>query len=1023
MRLDMPRNWQEIASDDMSGGITDYVDNAKPNQSALIENFMISRDRGLIVRDGSDQWNEAPLPNSLEALQLFQLEEYIFAYTNDGDIYWTLDTGIENWTQIQTAADIGADWGGDFFKVGDSTLYIVPDPAIQAVEPWDKIKCVVTETINNGAGINVINAITEVEPDTGLSYFRFEFVYYTDNPKTFTWTSSLTTILDNGLAGQGPWEVWLDDTQLVSPHIEPVIDTVTDGTTTLDFTASGNTDFGYRPIYLNRVKPFIDSTFNGSLSVSKFSGHLYLALYPDDRSWSANPSDVFSDQPDVYQIDNKRLPLRKIYLLYDPDTDTTTPKCTSAQLPNCDVTAYPADGGSGVGDESKQYLYEAYARHTYYALVEGEPRLFIVDGPSKVIQYLTQYEPSPSNPVKVSGRLLPRIQYNVEIYPLEELDFRFFRTQQNGTVPTLVNAIDGTLGLIYGNWANQWGTLNPDLESAWNTGDGDQKGLFYFINQDTGSTDEERRRDVALDADILGNEESYDATTDFGYINIPQGPYFFTVSNQIGYYADIFKLKNRVYQSIYGVPHANIAISFLDFDDGITGINTFRDKAIVFTRESVWRMEGVRGLDGRGSISQRLVSDEFGAISNQTIIRTNYGLFFFARTGICYTDGFKTLRVSEQLFDSYYEMIQDVDYIRGIYHESEQRIHWAVKYKNKTYWLILNLRFGISPEMPMTLCTGVDWLDIPDDEVNPATLVDRFDPRVSHVNETDQRILRHTKTYINVHDSQYTYDRYPIEFPMQVPIVFDWKSQAHSMGSKRHRKWVSNCMLTMRETGDNGVSLQPVGYNDLGDTARLCGACWSYGKMEYGDPEQMYGNPDATYAVHKQVSFKRMFPEGSVRATYKQVGIKSLYVVGLKSDDDGLGIYTSVVNAGIYRTYITIPQPLAVAASRMLVSVAAVTDNSGQFGIKLPKIRGEVFYPIHKVVDNTTSFDVYIDPDYDQDSSQTLTNIEWAIGEIRLAERIGLDSYSLRYTVIGDRTHGEYQTEDGASQGDGNAPS
>jgi len=331
----------------------------------------------------------------------------------------------------------------------------------------------------------------------------------------------------------------------------------------------------------------VDSTYNGALSVSKFSGHLYLALYPNDRTWAANPSDQFSDQPDVYQPDNKRVGLRKIYLLYDADTQETIPKCTSAQLPNCDVAAYQDDSDAATNNEANQYIYEAYARHTYYALVEGEPREFIVDGPSRLFSYLTDWEPSATHPVKVAGRLLPRVQYDTEIYPLDEIDFRFFRSQQNGEVRTLVNAIPGTLGLIYNNWANGWGSLDPDLAARWDTGDGNNKGLFYLINQVDGATDADKRVDENSDESIVGNEEAYDATTDFGYINVPEGPFYFVVSNQIGYYADIFKLKNRVYQSIYGTPHANIAISFLDFDDGITGINTFRDKAIVFTLESV----------------------------------------------------------------------------------------------------------------------------------------------------------------------------------------------------------------------------------------------------------------------------------------------------------------------------------------------------------------------------------------------------------------------------------------------------
>jgi hypothetical protein len=83
MELDMPRQWQEQSTDNLSGGITDYVDNAPPSQSAIIENFVITRDRGIRVRDGSGIWSVTypNLPGQRKVLQLFQLEEYIFAYT------------------------------------------------------------------------------------------------------------------------------------------------------------------------------------------------------------------------------------------------------------------------------------------------------------------------------------------------------------------------------------------------------------------------------------------------------------------------------------------------------------------------------------------------------------------------------------------------------------------------------------------------------------------------------------------------------------------------------------------------------------------------------------------------------------------------------------------------------------------------------------------------------------------------------------------------------------------------------
>jgi hypothetical protein len=126
--------------------------------------------------------------------------------------------------------------------------------------------------------------------------------------------------------------------------------------------------------------------------------------------------------------------------------------------------------------------------------------------------------------------------------------------------------------------------------------------------------------------------------------------------------------------------------------------------------------------------------------------------------------------------------------------------------------------------------------------------------------------------------------------------------------------------------------------------------------------------------------------------------------------------YTSTVKTGVYRTYVTIPCSLAEAAAYM---ESNSPDASGQFAVKIPGIRGSRWNVVHKVVDNTTHFDAFIEPDKDTDEGQVVDNIDWALGYIRTQERIDLDHYTLRYTMIGERTHGGYQNTDGASEGDG----
>jgi hypothetical protein len=1021
MELDMPRQWQEQSTDNLSGGITDYVDNAPPSQSAIIENFVITRDRGIRVRDGSGIWSVTypNLPGQRKALQLFQLEQYIFAYTDDGDCYWTFDDGSAPWTQIQTTADISNKYGSDYLTVTSSgkPLYWIPDDTVQSVG-FARIAFEIRMNVTVGAGIDTWSLTVGTDGASITDYFIMEIFHFTDNPLNIIWTNVETAALQAGLTNNGrlPWTV-ADDTVILNETAHPNIPITLPSELVALANTSGTHLYQreYHPIYFYRLKAFYDISHQGVLSVSKFSGHLYLSMFPDDRTYTPNDDDLNSTQPDVWPVQNKRLGLRKIYLLYDPVTQTATPRLTSAQMPPIDIAA-EAQLGTDVGLDSNNYIYEGYCRHTYEALVEGEPRQFIVDGPSTQVAWPTDFtitnnKGDLTNP-KIAIRILPRVGYDQELYPLDEMTVNFFRTTNNQTIPYLVNTKQADQGLRYIDWA---GSYSPsfELEQKWDTGESEEgedpatafRGLFYNLDADDPI-------DNFPDTLIDGNEEAYDSTTSFGYTTVPQGPYFFTVSNQVGYYADIFKLKNRVYQSIYGIPHATTSISFLDFDDGITGIATFRDRAIVFTRESTWRMEGLRGLDGRGSITQRLISDEFGTISNQSIVLTNYGLFFLSRTGICYTDGFKCLRVSEQIFETYFTWIEDVDYIRGFYHESDQKVYWALRFNQKTWWLVMDLRYGISPEIPLVMQTGLDQLQMDSDENIDIQTVDRFPPNVCLVNEKDQRILRHVEGYILVHDKKYTTDWYQFQ---EVPIVFKYLSSGFDFGTK-NRKWVANVKMVCKQKDELGISLQPIGVNDLTGTERLTGSCFNYGKMQWGDPLQVWRNPDAFWEAFKIVKFRRMFPEGSIRATYKQFGIKSLYVHGPDSETHGGANYTAQVIGTSYRTYITIPMSLSDAGLEM---EGKTVDESGSFAIMLPGITGKDWNVIHRVDDNTTSFDVYIAPDTDTIDDHILQNIEWALGYIRSEERIGLDNYSLRYTVIGERTDGAYENSDGGSEGDG----
>lgn len=1028
----MPRNFQSQGTESFVGGITDYPDNAGPSFSAELENFVIARDGTIEVRHGSSLWNLNALPGSLTALQLFQLESYIFAYTDDGDIYYTDDDGASDWTQIYTAPNQKGTYGTGRILTDDLSdeVYIIPDTSIQSQQSWSRIYFAVSVTVVADANPNVININTLNDAISGLNFFEFEFEYHSGSGSTtFPWTSSNTATLEAGCNSSLPWTFVVNDVELNGTSHADItissIDTIASLTSATSFTIKRS----FYPIYYNnRLKPFVDASYNGKLSVAKYSGHLYLALLPDDMTVTPNSNDETGELLDYWFVDNKRVPLRKIYIGYDSVRDQQRIRLVSAQMPPLKIFEIGANAGS-LGNGGFVYQYEVYARHTYYAYIQGELRQFIADGPSYIASVDTEYEIyDASNTLKIVAWMTPRIDFPSEITPFDEIEVLFFRTTANGATFYLNNGVPGEYGLSYNDWLSIFSPSSDEqAEVEPHFLDADEYiGRFYGLRQDDyGSLDGTASTNIAyanqvvdslVDSDLVSGEVSYDSGVSTGYLSIPQGPYYFTIANQIGYYANIYKLSNRVYQSIYGIPHAVTALTFTEYDDYISGLSSYRNKAIIATKDSTWRQEGIRGLDGRGNLQQVQISDEFGCVANASMIRTNVGVFFFSRTGICYTDGFKVLRVSEQLYDTYFRWLEDTSYITAYYHVKEQRIYWSVKMDGKPYWVAMFLRYGVSRTMPITLITGYEKIDVPVDTTQEESTVYRFDSNVCLVNQTDQVLLRHQDGYVLNHLETDTTDYYPDD-SADIPIIFNYKSIAFNGGSKKLKKWFVSTTFGMNEYNDAGVTCLPTSYNELSPTRIDGSPCYNYSQLTWGEAIQTWGNPDALYNTGDfKIKFRRMFKEGTLRATYKQFGITSLYLVGPDSDTHGGATYTLSVDGGTgaQRTVITIPISLATAASEMQNNTV---DDNGGFAIKLPAIWGDVWLPIWKVTDNTTTFDVYIESDPDANTGMVVNDVTWSIGYIRTAERIGLDYFEMRYALIGEYADAAYDETDGADNG------
>ena len=104
--------WQKLQVKDSRSGITDIVRNSPSSFQEDVRNLVHDNKNGsLDQREGSEYWTEFDTPAKIR--QLFQLENYIFAYCYDdpvmegddidGRMYWVLNDGTSvAWTEVVT---------------------------------------------------------------------------------------------------------------------------------------------------------------------------------------------------------------------------------------------------------------------------------------------------------------------------------------------------------------------------------------------------------------------------------------------------------------------------------------------------------------------------------------------------------------------------------------------------------------------------------------------------------------------------------------------------------------------------------------------------------------------------------------------------------------------------------------------------------------------------------------------------------------------------------------------------------
>lgn len=660
-----------------------------------------------------------------------------------------------------------------------------------------------------------------------------------------------------------------------------------------------------------------------------------------------------------------------------------------------------------------QYGYSFYVRQSYQGLFEGSPRLFTFDGPASFIQVRTlspvgiapikgyttslkttvfQFDPAPT----VYGGISVSMNQGNALNIQSQMSGVFARTLDGGEVYFIEKETK--------DWTQTSSTsLPPNLSS-----DGWYQKTAYVAKHVSKTPDDKLQFNEP--SYVNGGVESYDS--------LAQGPYYFDVINQVGYHGNIVNNIQRVYESVPGVPASAPATSFDDFDDEVTGLSHFLDKPIVPTQNRLWRIEGQRAADGSGRTFLRTISDEYGCISNQSIVVTNIGVFLWSNTGIVYTDGLKAFRVSDHVIERYNGWLKTVrgglpvvgpKQLRGRYDELNRLVYWSLYDEDlKPFFVVLSLQKGVSNAMPISVHTGVRYRAV-DYLTGVITETDFFETHATLYSDDYQRWYRGQGRYLLMADKDQTFDESQID-NIPHPIVPFYKSVAYSFGAPTFRKQTSKIIFNLRDQTGNGVSMTPLGWNDLDQNYHRLGNCLNYQHLPFAlnyatgsllDLEQFFRHTDCHWVSEMLVNYKRIFGRGLQRQCYKQVGFTALK----------LFFYDlSIETPGVMDLQITFkaafPEPTAVVRVLGGTLPPDLGDHSGRFYISWDKTMEPV--PVSGVAtDGTYTFITALtesDPLSTGDYMERWPDIK--IYRLFTDQRIDMIGYNLSYRLIGERTQG-----------------
>lgn len=491
--------------------------------------------------------------------------------------------------------------------------------------------------------------------------------------------------------------------------------------------------------------------------------------------------------------------------------------------------------------------------------------------------------PPPGSGASYSYAIVLRYQYQVgdTIY-LDRGPVTFVSSLVTGGTITTGNGAVVNLPTTFATPEN-WDFANIEVE-IYRTQDADSD---YFLSG-TVPFGTATYTDEVEDATLISQGALYGSNGAISNGTPPRCKYVHVV-NGTGYYAHIQETsgavnKYKILQSIPGDPDSVPPAFFEETEQEIFGVSSIYDRPMVFCRNYIYRIDNFINSAGNGSLDLRRIDDRAGCVSQNSIVQTHKGIFWAGEVGFYWSDGFKVLKISDNINETYKELVSNrerASRIHGTYDPNNERVIWSVcrndgaNEPDQCY--VLDLRFGITATSSFTTISGGD-------SFKPTALKFHKDPQ-----SQDLRVYRaDTRGFVFYHqdgiftDPQVDLTNNDPSTWISKAIIYDYKSCFIDFGQKFYRKIVPRILVSADNTTNLSLAIKSSNDNNriVGDLKPI-----RYKQnITWGDSLPLWGDSEAIWNLQGIIEEWRRFPAKSLRCQYKQVQFTNAEVQILTSD-------------------------------------------------------------------------------------------------------------------------------------------